>query len=235
MSENDDRYVAQALVDYAKRLTENHSIHAVLQGLGDFCTELLPVDGVGVLLLDEDRLTVATTNTPEGDAIEHLEVELGEGPCIESVRAGEPVLVDDLAAVSDRYPTFAPRALDAGVGAIHAIPLAGRGSTVGALDMMSRTPRQLSPTELTIAQMLCDVAVSYIYTVRLHEESTRLAAQLQSALDLRVVIEQAKGMLAERHGEDMPAAFERLRIRARSSNTTVRDVAKQVVQGRVRL
>ena len=235
MSRNDDRYLAQALVDYAQRLTENHSIQAVLQGLGDFCTELLPVDGVGVLLLDGDELTVATTNTPEGDAIEQLEVDLGEGPCMESVRTGQPVLVSDLDSVRDRYPAFVPRAMDAGVRAIHAIPLTGRGAAVGALDMMSRSPRELSPTELTTAQMLCDVAVSYIYTARLHEESTRLADQLQRALDLRVVIEQAKGMLAERHGEDVSTAFERLRSRARSSNTTVRDVAQQVVQGRVRL
>ena len=235
MSRDDDRYVAQALVEFARGLTENHSIEAVLQALGDFCTELLPVDGVGVLLLEDDDLTVATTNSPEGDAIEHLEVELGQGPCIESVRSGHPVLVPDLAHFRDRWPEFVPRAMDAGVGAIHALPLSGRGSTVGALDMLSRTPQELSSTELGTAQMLSDVAVSYIYTVRLHEETTQLASQLQNALDVRVVIEQAKGMLAERHGEDLPAAFERLRRQARSTNTTVRDVAEKVVLDRVRL
>ena len=231
----DQHYVARALVGFAEGLAENRTVEAVLQALGDYCTELLPVDSVGVLLLEDGDVCVATTNSPEGDAVEGLEVELGEGPCIDSIRTGHPVVVPDLAEATDRFPAFAPRAVDAGIRSIHAIPMVGRGEVVGSLDVLCRTPKELSETELATAQMLADAAVSYIFTVRLHEASTKLAAQLQEALDNRVVIEQAKGMLAERHGGEVADAFDRLRSHARSHNETVRQVAEQVVSRRIRL
>lgn len=230
-----DRDIAQALVEFAQGLYDSRSVEAVLQDLGNFCTRLLPVDGVGILLLEDGDLTVATTNSPEGEAIENLEVELAEGPCVECVRTGRPVLVPDLRDVEDRYPRFTPKALDANAGAIHALPLTGRGELLGALDIVNREPVRLSETDLATAQMLADVAVSYIFAVRLHEQSNALAAQLQTALDVRVVIEQAKGVLAERHGEGMHAAFERLRRHARSNRIPVRAVAQQTLDGSLRL
>lgn len=235
MLEDDRRTPAEVLVEFAQGLAENRSVEAVLQSLGDFCTELLPVDGVGVLLVEESELTVATTNSPEGDAIERLEVELGEGPCMEAVRTGKPVLISDLEEVRHRYPQFAPRALDTGVRAIQALPLTGRGELVGALDIMNRQPTELTPAQLGIAQMLADVAVSYVFTVRLHQETSRLADQLQNALDSRVFIEQAKGILGERHGETMDLAFERLRDHARKHRLKIRAVAAAVVEGQLKL
>jgi GAF domain-containing protein len=229
----DQDYVARALVGFAAGLAENRTVEAVLQALGDYCTELLPVDSVGVLLVEDGDVTVATTNTPEGDAVEGLEVELGEGPCIDSIRTGHAVAVPDLAQAADRFPAFVPRALEAGIRSIHAVPMAGRGEVVGSLDVMAREATELSKTELATAQMLADVAVSYIFTVRMHEESTKLAAQLQEALDNRVVIEQAKGILFERHGGTMADAFDRLRSYARSHNQNVRQVAEQVVGRRL--
>jgi GAF domain-containing protein len=230
----DQNYVARALVGFAEGPADNRTVESVLQALGDYCTELLPVDSVGVLLLEDGDVSVATTNSPEGDAVEGLEVELGQGPCIDSIRTGYPVVVPDLAEAHDRYPAFAPRALDAGIRSIHALPMVGRGEVVGSLDVLCRTVTELSETELATAQMLADAAVSYIFTVRLHEESTKLAAQLQDALDNRVVIEQAKGILFERHGGSMGDAFDRLRAHARSHNETVRRVAEQVVERRLR-
>lgn len=231
----DDRDIAEALVDFARTLGGHDSIEDVLKDLSDRCLELLPADGVGVLLLEDSDLTVSTSNSDVGAKVEHLEVVVGDGPCVEAVRTGRRVLVPDLEAVADHYPEFVPKALDAGARAIHALPLTGRGELVGALDIINCEPTALSSSQLGTAQMLADVAVSYIYAVRLHERSSRLAEQLQSALDSRVVIEQAKGILAERHGDDMQAAFERLRRHARSHNLTVRSVAQQTVDGTLRL
>ena len=229
MADGDNRDVATALVEFARGLAEDQTVEAVLEDLGDSCAKLLSVDGVGVLLLEDRDLSVATTNNPIGDAIEQLEAELHEGPCVECVRTGQPVFVDDLLLAADRYPTFVPRALDAGARAIHALPLTGRGEVLGALDIVNREPHELSADDLAIAQMLADVAVSYIFAVRLHEESSKLASQLQHALDARVIIEQAKGMLSERHGEALSASFERLRSHARSHNLTVREVARRTI------
>ncbi|HEU5083355.1 MAG TPA: GAF and ANTAR domain-containing protein [Acidimicrobiales bacterium] len=231
----DDSDIAGALVDFARSLGGHDSIEAVLKDLSDRCVELLPADGVGVLLLEDSDLTVSTSNSEVGARVEELEVVVGDGPCVEAVRTGRRILVPDLEAVADHYPEFVPKALDAGARSIHALPLTGRGDLVGALDIINCEPTALTPTQLGTAQMLADVAVSYIYAVRLHERSSRLAEQLQSALDSRVVIEQAKGVLAERHGDDMQAAFERLRRHARGNNLTVRSVAQQTVDGTLRL
>ncbi|HSP03137.1 MAG TPA: GAF and ANTAR domain-containing protein [Acidimicrobiales bacterium] len=232
MTTHDDR-IADALVAFIGTLTQVHTVEAVFQHLGRYCTELLPAEGVGVLLLEEQSLTVATANSEVGDAVEALEVELQEGPCVECVRVGHPVLVPDLAAAADRYPRFVPRALEAGAGAIHALPMTGQGELVGSLDIISLQPTELTESQLSTARMLADVAVSYIFAVRLHEETSELAGQLQNALDTRVVIEQAKGMLAERHGESLGDAFNRMRALARSRSTPVREIARQVVDDRL--
>ena len=224
-----DEPIADALVAFIGTLTRVHTVEAVFQHLGDHCTELLPAEGVGVLLLEEQSLTVATANSEVGDIVEALEVELQEGPCVECVRVGHPVLVPDLAAAADRYPRFVPRALEAGAGAIHALPMTGQGELVGSLNIISLQPVELTDSQLSAARMLADVAVSYIFAVRLHEETSALAGQLQNALDTRVVIEQAKGVLAEANGTDVDIAFERLRRHARNHNVKVHDVAAAVV------
>jgi GAF domain-containing protein len=188
-----------------------------------------------VLLAEDGDLTVATTNSEVGEATERLEVELAEGPCIEALRSGAVVIVPDLRASRERYPRFVPRALEAGVGSIHGLPLSGRGEMVGVLDIVHTEPLDLPAADIATVQMLSDVAVSYILSVRMQEESSRLASQLQRALDTRVVIEQAKGVLAERHGEPLTAAFERLRRHARSNHLTVRDVAARVLAGDLKI
>lgn len=226
---------AVALVDFARSLGTCTSVEAVLKRLSDACLGMLPVTGVGVLLAEDGDLTVATTNSPEGEGVERLESELGEGPCVQALRSGAVVVETDLRQAADRYPGFVPKALAAGVRSIHALPLSGRGEMVGAVDIVHRDPLDLPAGDLAVAQMLADVAVSYIFAVRLHEESSKLASQLQRALDTRVVIEQAKGVLAERHGEPLPKAFERLRRHARGHNATVREVATQVIDGSLQL
>ena len=226
---------AKVLVDFAQDLGTCASVEAVLHHLSDRCMSLLSVAGVGVLLAEDGDLTVATTNSEVGEVAERLEVELTEGPCIEALRSGAVVIVPDLRRSVDRYPKFAPAALDAGVGSIHGLPLSGRGEMVGVLNIVHTEPLDLPAADIATTQMLADVAVSYILSVRMHEESSRLASQLQRALDTRVVIEQAKGVLAERHGVTMSDAFERLRRHARSNNMTVRDVAADVLAGDLKL
>ena len=229
------RPIGTILAEYSQVLTDEHDVSDILQTLGDYCTELLPVHGIGVLLMDKGRLSVATYNTAEGQRIEDLEAELGEGPCSEAVRDGRPVLVPDVAEVQDRYPRFVPAALDAGVHAIHALPMSARSEHLGALDVISTQPIALSPQDVATAQLLADVTIAYIVNVQARAADSRLASQLQFALDNRVIIEQAKGVLAERHRETPSAAFERLRSHARSTQASVRSVADEVVAGSLAL
>jgi GAF domain-containing protein len=230
-----DDDLTAALTEFARRLAESQTVEGVLRSLGDLCTQLLSVTGVGVLLLEDGDVVVGTTNSELGDVAEGLEAALQQGPCVDAIEAVEASIVPDLAAEAGRWPAFGPRALEAGVRSVHGLPMTGAGEVVGALNVVHAEPLRLSDEQLATAQVLADVAVSYILAARLHEERGRLADQLQHALDSRVVIEQAKGMLAERYDIDVRSAFDRLRQHARASQRTVRAVATEVVDGTLRL
>ena len=235
--EQEPRGLAEVLAEFAQILTGEHQLRDVLVRLGDYCTELLPVDAIGVLIASDgaEELEVATANSSTGDAVEHLEVELHEGPCTDSVRREEQVFAPDLEAFADRYPRFVPRALELGVRSVHALPMASRGAVVATLDIMAWEPVHLSQHQVDTAQLLADVALALVLNTHRHDEASRLASQLQSALESRVLIEQAKGRLAERHGEPMSAAFDRLRRHARQNGERLRHVAEAVVHGELRV
>lgn len=228
--------LAEALRRFAALLTDDHSTADILAALGEHATALLGVHGVGVLLREPGGgLSVATANTERGRIVEDLEAELGEGPCSVALATGEQVLEPDLAAALERYPRFAPRALDAGIRSIHALPLTARAEPLGSVDVVSVEERALDARELRVAQLLADVAVAYLANRHAIDRSTTLARQLQGALDSRILIEQAKGKLAERAGISIPEAFGRLRDHARRSRTKIHDVAAAFLRDELRL
>lgn len=230
------RDLADVLVEFARMMAEAPSVEAVLERLGDYMLEVLPVDGVGVLLADaQGGLAVATANTEMGRKVEALEAELGEGPCSHSMSTGRQIPVPDLEDAHATYPSFTPRALDAGVRSVHAIPMTVKTEQVGSLNIVNAEPLALSVEDLATAQMLTDVGISYIANSRLLGQQTVLSQQLQQALDTRVLLEQAKGALSERHGISVEEAFERIRSHARTNRTKVQEVARQVLTGELRL
>ena len=235
MAAGDGRPVETVLAEFVQIVGREHDANDILHAVGDYCTELLPVHGIGVLLASDGKLAVATANTDEGEVVEQLEVDLGEGPCTRALETGAQVLCPDLREVVDDYPRFVPAALDAGVHAIHALPMSNRLKMVGALNVISREPGPLPPSDLSTAQMLADVTIAFLANSQVIEDQHRLSTQLQHALDTRVVIEQAKGVLAERHGQAPSQAFERLRSHARANRRSVRDVAEAVLDGRLDL
>lgn len=226
------RDIGVVLAEFATLMVEDNSMQAVLERLGSYCTELLPVHGVGVLLRSPNGgMEVATANTEAGMIVERLEVELQEGPCTDALESGEQVLVPDLAQTRDRYPTFAPKAMEAGVRSVHGLPLTIRSETIGSMDLIGLEPFDLSAAHLATAQILGDVTVSYLANGRVLAEKTQLAEQLQQALDSRVLIEQAKGIIAERRKVPVNDAFEFVRRYARSNQRKLRDVAAAIIRG----
>ena len=222
--------LAELLRNFAVLLSDDHTVDDILNSLGDYCTKLLGVAGVGILLRDEKgELLVATANSELGRTVETLEVEFREGPCTTSLSTGLQVAEPDLAAAEARYPRFVPRAVEAGVRGIHGLPLTVRVEQIGALNIITDEVRALTPEELANAQLLGDVAISYVANRRAMDATSELARQLQYALDSRVLIEQAKGKLAERHGIGVNDAFERLRAHARSQRIKVQEVARAVL------
>jgi hypothetical protein len=230
------RELGVVLAEFAQTMSEEQTTEAVLSRLGDYCTELLPVEGVGVLLADgHGNLMVGTANSEMGQLVEQLEADLHEGPCTSCVESGQPVPVPDLAAATDRFPRFAPPALDAGVRALYALPMTVRSEVIASLNIVLAEPGPLGAEELATAQLLADVGISYIANSRLLNEKSALAEQLQRALDSRILLEQAKGALAERHRISLDEAFERLRSHARSKRQKVHEAAREVLAGEVEL
>lgn len=230
------RPLAEVLVEYSGIVADTGGTEPILNALSDYCTELLGVHGVGVLFITEDgSLALGTANTELGQIVEQLETELGEGPCTDCALKGEQVVVPDLQAVADRYPRFVPAAVEAGVRSIHALPIHQRAGQIGALNVIHTSAVELDPDAIRTVQMLCEVTAAYLANSRAFAEESRTARQLQEALDSRVVIEQAKGGLAERHGISIPEAFERLRGYARKNQRKLRDVAEEVLRGELEL
>ena len=226
------RGIGEILAEWATTMAEYQTVEQILNRLGDYVTELLPVHGVGVLLRGEKgELEVATANTEAGQIVETLEAELAEGPCTEGMTTGEQIACPDLELVADRYPRFVPRAIEAGVRSIHAIPMTIRVEQIGSLNVIAKEVLSLDAAQMATAQLLADVTVSYLGNSRAFQSQTKLAAQLQAALDSRVVIEQAKGKLSERRGTSVSDAFELMRRYARNNGLKLHDVAGAIVRG----
>lgn len=232
----DGRGIGEVLAEFAQVMATEQTSQTILERMGSYCTELLPVHGVGVLLRSADGgQEVATANTEAGMIVENLEAELNEGPCSDALDTGEQQTVPDLAQAAERWPRFAPRALEAGVKAIHALPMSVRAETIGSMDVIALEPLDLTAAQLATAQLLADVTISYVANSRSFAETSRLASQLQFALDSRILIEQAKGILSERNGITVSDAFEMLRRHARNNHLKLHGVAEQVVRGDLQL
>lgn len=163
--------------------------------------------------------------------LELFEIQAQEGPCLECHRTGKAVVNQDLEAGDGRWPEFAAEALEAGFHSAHALPMRLRGSVIGALNLFRSGIGEMGPADVEVAQAFADVATIAILQHRAALEAHVLSQQLTHALNSRVVLEQAKGMVAERLTLDMEQSFATLRNHARANNLRLSDVAQAVIEG----
>ncbi len=174
----DDRQLAEVLIEFAHTLLGDFSIESILDRLVERTLGVVPVTGAGVLLMGEDgELRFAAASDEVLRRIEPLQVELGEGPCIEAWRTGEQILIPDL-GLDSRFPNFSPRARAAGLGAVFSFPMAVGGDPLGALDVYQQEPGSLSPADVYVMQVLADVAASYVFNSRAHAATRQVAEEL---------------------------------------------------------
>ena len=226
-----DVKLAQKLVGLADTLVADFDVADLLDELVHAIVELLPVEHAGLLLLDGDNAAQLIASTSDSTRfLEYFQLQSGEGgPCLECLRRGVPVSVEDLASETERWPRFAQLGVRMGFHAVHALPLRLRQDVLGAVNLFG--PRGgLSQTDLVVAQCLADMATIGILQQRTSHRAAVEAEQLQRALASRVVIEQAKGVLAEFGGVDMETAFVSMRAYARDRNLKLGEVAHALVE-----
>ena len=229
----EERIVA-TFVELADTMIDDFDVVEFLHRLVERSMELLDCAEVGLLLADAaGRLHVMASSSERSEALELLQSQNHEGPCFECYLRAQPVSSEDLDADRGRWPNFAPAALERGITSVHAIPMRVRGETVGALNLFHSENGPLSERDVPLSQGMADIAAVALLQERAVRETRGIVVQLQAALNSRVLIEQAKGVLAERGHVSVDMAFAGMRAYSRTHNRRLSDVARDVVEGRL--
>jgi transcriptional regulator with GAF, ATPase, and Fis domain len=228
----DTELLSDTFVELADTMVADFDVIDFLHLLTDRSVALLAASAAGVMLADpRGELRLAAASSEQAGLLELFQLQNDQGPCLECFRTGQPVTASDLTGPAQRWPRFAQAAAQAGFRTVEALPMRLRDQVIGALNLFRAEPGPLDPADLRIGQALADVATIGLLQERNVRRRETVSEQLQGALNSRVVIEQAKGKLAERLGIDMDRAFKMLRDYARNSNQRLTDVARDFVDG----
>ena len=221
--------LAEVFVEVADTLVDEFDLIEFMQMLTSHAAELIEARAVGLLLADhQGRLQLMAASDERSEMLELFQVQALEGPCQDCFRDGAPVVEADLATATDRWPQFAPRAVAASYRSVHAFPLRLRNNVIGAMNLFGTVTGDLDPSSARLVQALADVATIGLLQERAIRRGDVLTEQLQTALNSRIVVEQAKGALAQIHSITTDEAFERLRSYCRSHNLRLGVVAQAV-------
>jgi GAF domain-containing protein len=224
--------LSRLFVEVADTLVADFDLIEFLHNLADHTVAVSDAASAGLMLADEDgQLHYVAASTEGARHLELLQLQHDEGPCLDCYRTGRPVQMADLTMDDSRWPAFTPRAREAGVRSVHAFPMRLRDRVIGALNVFDEDPVALGVDEVKVVQALADLATIAIIQERAISRAETLTEQLQGALNSRIVIEQAKGMIAQRQGIDVETAFDRLREHARRDQVRLADLARAVVSG----
>lgn len=227
----DEDRLTTVLSEFASTLTGHYDVSEVLYRLAENVVEILGVRGAGVSVVDDDgKLRPVTGINELTTALEIVEEQFQEGPCVDAFRQGQVVAVENIAQEMERWPKFATEAARQNVQGVLGLPLRVREQSIGAMNVYSAEPRAWHDTEIRVARTLTDMAAGYVANASELEQSHRTSQQLREALDSRIVIEQAKGMICIDQQCSLDEAFSILRAHSRQHNVSLRAVAQAVVQ-----
>jgi GAF domain-containing protein len=225
----------ETLSGFARQLVAPYEVDVVLGELAQRVSVVLDLVGSGVVLMQNGHLQFANAIHPAAIELEHTQQDFGSGPCVEAIRTGEVVAIDDLEEHTQRWPEYVAVAHRHGVRSVVGIPLTLVGETIGALNLYSAKPRSISAEDLLAARVFADMATAYLVNASKHDQQRQLNAQLQRALDERVIIEQAKGITANAHNTTVADAFTLIRRHARHHNASIHSVAQAIVNAGLRV
>lgn len=228
--------LAEAFGELVETTVGEYDVHELLQVLVDRCVDVLDVAASGLLVAHEGSgLTVMVASDQRAELLELFQIQNDEGPCLDCYRSGEAIFAEASDGGLDRWPRFARACAEAGFSSVTAVPMRVNGTMFGGLNLFGAAD-QPSPNHTTarVAQAMAKVAAIAIEKDRISDERATLIEQLQTALESRVAIEQAKGILANHLDVDLNEAFRRLRHRARNSRRLLTDVAQEAINTRGR-
>jgi len=226
--------LALAFAELVVATVGEFDVHELLQVLADRCVDVLDVAAAGLMLADDAAgLRVMVASNDQAKLLELFQIQHDEGPCLDSFRSGEAIVAQAQDGGFERWPRFAPAAASAGYTSVIAVPMRVAGTVKGALNLFG-TPDQPAPNmpAAKVAQAMADVTAVAIEHVRLSQKRVALIVQLETALESRVAIEQAKGILAHHFDVGLDEAFVLLRHRARSQRRLLKDVAEEAINNR---
>ena len=231
-----EQRLLQMFASLADTLVEGYDVVELLQLLVDSCMELLDTTAAAILLADATgELDVIVSTSEASRLVELIQLSAEAGPCVESFRTGSVVSVPDITHSPERWARFRDGAMAQGFSSVHAIPMRLRNTRIGTLNLLRDTMGELDPQDQIAAQAFADVATIGILHERSIRESTVLTEQLEHALNSRIVIEQAKGVVAHTRGVPIEDAFTLIREYARAHRIGISQVAAQLVDRSLKL
>jgi hypothetical protein len=221
--------LASVFVEVADTLVDEFDVIEFLQMLTERVAGFFETAAVGLMLADQrDRLNFMAASNENARLMEIIQLQYDDGPCLDAFRTGRPVTNVNLAGAGGRWPEFAPRAFQAGFQTVHGFPLRLRKEVIGAMSVFAGAA-ELDEGDTQIVQSLADVAVIGLLQERAIRRGEVLTEQLQHALHSRIVIEQAKGIIAQSRGIAPDEAFVLIRDYGRSHNRCLSDIARGIV------
>ena len=227
--------LVEAFVTLADTLVVGYDLVDLLHTLVSQCVPLFEASAAGIILTDDEEFEVVASTNERSRLVEIMQLRAGDGPCVESVITGRAVSVVDISASGLAWPRFRLGALEQGFSSMFSVPMRLRATTIGSLNLFWDRTGGLPPADAPTVQALADVATIGILQERAIRESDTARQQLQYALSSRVVIEQAKGVVAYTHSASMDEAFTLIRSHARSHGLRLAEVAGAIVSGNLAL
>jgi GAF domain-containing protein len=231
-----EQLLVETFVTLADTLVDDYDVIDFLQALAEGCVDLLDVTAAGIMLADpHGSLRHAACSSEQMRLVELFELQVEQGPCFDAFRDRTAVVSDSVDETARRWPKFAPGAAEHGFVFVSAVPMRLRTQSIGALNLFSSARHGLTDNDLRVAQGMADVATIGILQQRAIQDATELAGHLESALESRIVIEQAKGVIAQHDRISVDDAFARIRTFARSNHLLLSATARRIVDGSLSL
>lgn len=222
-----------SLERFAAALTSGYGIGDVLHNLTFEMAQVLDLTGAGVTLVHDGQQRFVTAAVEAIADLERVQENWQEGPCIDAVASAAPVTVPDIAApdAAERWLDYTVAAKSAGIQAVAGIPMLAEEKAIGAINLYDSHTRNWSAEDLRVAAIFASIATGYLTHASAAQQQQRTAEQLQQALNTRLIIEQAKGVLAAKQQTTVDDAFAALRSYAREHNARIHEVSRAVVNG----